>query len=65
MFILNQESAFAVDAQRAAGYGLVAELDSNKPPAQAKMRLPSRPQSFEAGLFKLSIAPVEVLNQSH
>jgi hypothetical protein len=54
----HNERAFTVDALRPANDGLGAKLNSNAPPVQAKMRFPTRTQSGETTLFKLSIASV-------
>jgi hypothetical protein len=61
---LQNKRAVRVDPLRPAYQRLVADLDPNPPSAQAKMRFPPRAQSRETALFKLSIASVEVLNQS-
>lgn len=54
----QNERSLTVDALRPANDGLGAELDSNAPTAQAKMLFPTRAQSGETTLFKLSIASV-------
>ena len=64
MIIFKNQRSIPFDAARPAGDNLIQMLNLYAPFAPAKMRFPTPPQSVEAGFFKLSIAPVEGLNQS-
>ena len=64
MIVFKNQRAVPIDAARPAGENLIQMLNLYAPFAPTKMRFPTPPQSVEAEFFKLSIAPVEVLNQS-
>ena len=64
MIVLKNQRSIPFDAARPAGENLIQMLNLYAPSAPTEMRFPTPPQSVEAGFFKLSIAPVEGLNQS-
>ena len=64
MIVLKNQRSVPFDAARPAGENLIQMLNLYAPSAPTEMRFPTPPQSVEAGFFKLSIAPVEGLNQS-
>src|SRR6267378_3326098 len=64
MLVFKNQRAVPLNAARPADKNLIEQLDSHAPAAQAEVRFPARPQCLKAGFFKLSIAPVEGLNQS-
>jgi hypothetical protein len=64
LFIFDNQRAFTVEAPRPPDQGSSADVDPNPAPAQTKMCFPTRAHRFKAVLTKVSIASVQVLNQS-
>ena len=64
MIVLKNQRSIPFDAARPARENLIQMLNLYAPSAPTEMRFPTPPQSVEAEFFKLSIAPVEGLNQS-
>src|SRR5258707_6687962 len=65
MIIFKNQRPVFFDAARPADENLIQMLNFYALSAPTEMRFPKPPQSVKAGFFKLSIAPVEGLNQSH
>jgi hypothetical protein len=60
----QQQGAVAIDAMGGADGDLVEQLDPHAPPTPREITLPTRRQSSETAVFKLSITPLDTLKQS-